>query len=113
MPFLDGAQNESRKYNYIYGIIAQAVQAVGNVQKRYGNKHHTLVTGSEVVKKFFDFLSHLLHFIRDISGKIVILVLFLLPFCNIRFNGKKLFLNDFDRFIRRYRLYGDGQHHTP
>ena len=83
------------------------------MRQRHQSQHHTLVAAHEVVHKLLRFAPHLLQVIGDIGGKIVALILPLLPAGNIRFHGHNALANIAHRFVHRHRDDVDGKHHVP
>ena len=95
-----------------FGIAVKLLFGVGGMHHREDRKHHPLVTGRQIIKELFAFLSLLFHIIGDDRRKVVILVLFSLPVGNIRFNPQKPVFNFSYGFICGNRNNIDGQHHV-
>ena len=74
-------------------------------------RNHSLISCNKVVEKFLALLLLLLHLIRNGSGKVVVLVLLLLPIRDVGFYGKELVLTLLDSLINGYWLCVDRQHH--
>ena len=53
------------------------------------SEHHSLITSSKVIKKFFHFFLLLFHIVRNCGRKVVIYILLSLPVGNIGFNTEK------------------------
>ena len=83
------------------------------MRQRHQSQHHTLVAAHEVVHKLLRFAPHLLQVIGNIGGKIVALILPLLPAGNIRFHGHNALANIAHCFVHRHRDNVNGKHHIP
>ena len=81
------------------------------MRQRHQSQHHTLVAAHEVVHEFLRFAPHLLQVIGNIGGKIVALILPLLPTGNIRFHGHNALANIAHCFVHRHRDNVNGKHH--
>ena len=82
------------------------------MRQRHQSQHHTLVAAHEVVHEFLRFAPHLLQVIGNIGGKIVVLILPLLPAGNIRFHGHNALANIAHCFVHRHRDNVNGKHHV-
>lgn len=102
------AEMSSNEFGGLYyeGDICQ-------VRQRHQSQHHALVAAHEVVHEFLRFAPHLLQVIGNIGGKIVALILPLLPAGNIRFHGHNALANIAHGFVHRHRDNVDGEHHVP
>lgn len=76
-----------------------------------GYEHHALVAVRKVVEVFGRFLSLLFERIRDNGGKVVILILLLLPLGNIALGAKEFPFDLFYSLLRRHGYDVDGEHH--
>ena len=83
------------------------------MRQRHQSQHHALVAAHEVVHEFLRFAPHLLQVIGNTGGKIVVLILPLLPAGNIRFHGHNALANIAHCFVHRHRDNVDGEHHVP
>ena len=95
-----------------FGVLVKLFKVICQVRQRHQSQHHTLVAAHEVVHKLLRFAPHLLQVIGDIGGKIVALILPLLPAGNIRFHGHNALANIAHRFVHRHGDNVDGEHHV-
>ena len=96
-----------------FGVLVKLFEVICQVRQRHQSQHHTLVAAHEVVHEFLRFAPHLLQVIGDIGGKIVVLILPLLPTGNIRFHGHNALANIAHCFVHRHRNNVNGKHHIP
>ena len=68
------------------GVAVKLFFGVGDVNQRNHGKHHSLISCRQIIQKFPELASLLLHIIRNDGRKILIGVLPPLPVGNIRFN---------------------------
>ena len=94
------------------GVLVKLFEVICQVRQRHQSQHHTLVAAHEVVHKLLRFAPHLLQVIGDIGGKIVVLILPLLPAGNIRFHGHNALANIAHCFVHRHRNNVNGKHHV-
>ena len=95
------------------GVLIELFKVICQVRQRHQSQHHTLVAAHEVGHKLLRFAPHLLQVIGDIGGKIVVLILPLLPAGNIRFHGHNALANIAHCFVHRHRNNINGKHHIP
>ena len=95
-----------------FGVLVKLFEVICQVRQRDECKHHALVAAHEVVHKLLRFAPHLLQVIGDIGGKIVVLILPLLPAGNIRFHGHNALANIAHCFVHRHGDNVDGEHHV-
>ena len=95
------------------GVLVKLFKVICQVRQRDKCQHHALIAAHEVVHEFLRFAPHLLQVIGDIGGKIVVLILPLLPAGNIRFHGHNALANIAHRFVHRHRDNVNGKHHVP
>ena len=95
------------------GVLIELFKVICQVRQRYQSQHHALVAAHEVVHKLLRFAPHLLQVIGNIGGKIVALILPLLPAGNIRFHGHNALANIAHCFVHRHRDNVNGKHHIP
>jgi len=95
-----------------FGVLVKLFEVICQVCQRHQSQHHALVAAHEVVHKLLCFAPHLLQVIGNIGGKIVVLILPLLPAGNIRFHGHNALANIAHRFVHRHRDNVDGKHHV-
>ena len=96
-----------------FGVLVKLFEVICQVRQRHQSQHHALVAAHEVVHKLLRFAPHLLQVIGDIGGKIVVLILPLLPAGNIRFHGHNALANIAHCFVHRHRNNVNGKHHIP
>ena len=95
------------------GVLIELFEVICQVRQRHQSQHHTLVAAHEVVHEFLRFAPHLLQVIGDIGGKIVVLVLPLLPAGNIRFHGHNPLANIAHCFVHGHGNNVNREHHVP
>ena len=93
--------------------MVELFEVICQVRQRHQSQHHALVAAHEVVHEFLRFAPHLLQVIGNIGGKIVALILPLLPAGNIRFHGHNAIANIAHCFVHRHRNNVNGKHHIP
>ena len=94
-------------------IIVELLFGICRMHHRQHSKHHSLVTGRQIVQKFLAFLSLLFQVIRNNGRKIVVLVLLPLPIRDIGFHTKQTVFHLPHGFICGNRDNVNGQHHIP
>ena len=94
-------------------IIVELLFGICRMHHRQHGKHHSLVTGRQIVQKFLAFLSLLFQVIRNNGRKIVVLVLLPLPIRDIGFHTKQTVFHLPHGFICGNRDNVNGQHHIP
>ena len=95
-----------------FRVAVQLLFGFSSMHQCQHRKHHSLVTGCQVVQKFLTFLALLLKIIRDNCGEVIILILFSLPVRDIGFDTKQSVFHFPHRFIRGNRDNINGQHHV-
>ena len=81
--------------------------------QRHHGEHHALVTLGEIVHILFSDFPHLLHLIGQISRKVVVGVLALLPAVGIGVHGHDDLIHHLDRLVHADGNNINGQHHVP
>ena len=94
------------------GILVKLSEVICQMRQRHQSQHHALVAAHEVVHEFLRFAPHLLQVIGDIGGKIVVLILPLLPAGNIRFHGHNALADVAHCFVHGHGDNVDGEHHV-
>lgn len=72
-----------------FGVIVKLLLGVRRVNHRQNGKHHSLVTGRQVVKELFHFLALLFNVVGKLGRKVVVGILPTLPVGRIGFNAKQ------------------------
>ena len=94
------------------GVLVELFKVICQMRQRHQSQHHALVAAHEVVHKFLRFAPHLLQVIGDIGGKIVALILPLLPAGNIRFHGHNALANIAHCFVHGHGNNVNREHHV-
>ena len=92
-------------------IIVELLFGICRMHHRQHGKHHSLVTGCQIVQKFLAFLSLLFQVIGNNGRKIVVLVLLPLPIRDIGFHTKQTVFHLPHGFICGNGDNVNGQHH--
>ena len=95
------------------GVLIELFKVICQMRQRDECQHHALVAAHEIIHKLLCFAPHLLQVIGNIGGKIVALILPLLPAGNIRFYGHNALANIAHCFVHRHRNNVNGKHHIP
>ena len=95
------------------GVLIELFKVICQMRQRDECQHHALVAAHEIIHKLLCFAPHLLQVIGNIGGKIVALILPLLPAGNIRFYGHNALANIAHCFVHRHRNNVNGKHHVP
>ena len=94
-------------------IIVELLFGICRMHHRQHGKHHSLVTGCQIIQKFLAFFSLLFQIIGDNGRKIVVLVLLPLPIRDIGFHTKQTVFHLPHGFICGNGDNINGQHHIP
>ena len=94
------------------GVLVKLFKVICQVRQRHQSQHHTLVAAHEVVHEFLRFAPHLLQVIGDIGGKIVALILPLLPAGNIRLHGHNALADVAHRLVHGHGNNVNREHHV-
>ena len=94
-------------------IIVELLFGICRMHHRQHGKHHSLVTGRQIVQKFLAFFSLLFQIIWDNGRKIVVLILLPLPIRDIGFHTKQTVFHLPHGFICGNGDNINGQHHIP
>ena len=94
-------------------IIVELLFGICRMHHRQHGKHHSLVTGRQIVQKFLAFLPLLFQVIGDNGRKIIVLVLLPLPIRDIGFHTKQTVFHLPHGFICGNGDNINGQHHIP
>ena len=95
------------------GIAVKLFFGVGADGQRDNGKHHSLVTGGEIVQKLLALLALQFHVIRHYRREVVIGVLAPLPVGDVGFHAQKPVFHFADCLIGGNRHNVDGEHHVP
>ncbi|MPN60980.1 hypothetical protein SDC9_208714 [bioreactor metagenome] len=93
------------------GIAVELFLCVGGDNHRNHRKHHTLVAGRQIIKKFLAFFALQFHVIRDNSREVVVLILLSLPVGYICLNTEQTVFNLPHCFIGGNRNNINAHHH--
>ena len=91
-------------------VIVKLLLGVRRVNHRQNGKHHSLVTGRQVVKELLHFLALLLNVVGKLGRKVVVGILPTLPVGRIGFNTKQTAFGFSHGFIRGYGDNINGHH---
>ena len=94
-------------------IIVELLFGICRMHHRQHGKHHSLVTGRQIVQKFLAFLSLLFKVIGNDRRKVVVLVLLSLPVRDIGFHAEQSVFHLTHGFICGNGDNVNGQHHIP
>ena len=94
------------------GVLVKLFEVVRQMRQRDKCQHHALVAAHEVVHEFLRFAPHLLQVIGDIGGKIVVLILPLLPAGDVRFHRHNALADVAHCFVHGHGDNVDGEHHV-
>ena len=83
------------------------------MHQRHHGEHHALVSLGEVGEKFLGLAPELFQVIGDRGGEVVLVVLALLPACDVRLNAQDAALNLLHGLVRGNRENVNGQHEAP
>ena len=91
-------------------VVVELFLGVRRVNHRQNGKHHSLVTGRQVVKELFHFLALLFNVVGKLGRKVVVGILPTLPVSRIGFNAKQTAFGFSHGFIRGYGDNINGHH---
>ena len=91
-------------------VIVKLLLGVRRVNHRQNGKHHSLVTGRQVVKELFHFLALLFNVVGKLGRKVVVGILPTLPVGRIGFNTEQTAFGFSHGFIRGYGDNINGHH---
>ena len=91
-------------------VIVKLLLGVRRVNHRQNGKHHSLVTGRQVVKELFHFLALLFNVVGELCGEVVVGILPTLPVSRIGFNTEQTTFGFPNGFIRGYGDNINGHH---
>ena len=91
-------------------VIVKLLLGVRRVNHRQNGKHHSLVTGRQVVKELLHFLALLFNVVGKLGRKVVVGILPTLPVSRIGFNTKQTAFGFPNGFIRGYGDNINGHH---
>ena len=93
-----------------FGVIIELFLRVGGMNHRQDSKHHSLVTGGQVIKELLHFLALLFNVVRKLRRKVVVGVLPALPVGCVGFHAQQTTLRFSYSFVRRYGNNINGHH---
>ena len=93
-----------------FGVVIELLLSVRRVNHRQNSKHHSLVTGRQVVKELFHFLALLFNVVGKLGRKVVVGILPTLPVGRIGFNAEQTAFGFSHGFIRGYGDNINGHH---
>ena len=94
-----------------FGIIVKLLFGICGMHHRQHGKHHSLVTGRQIVQKFLAFLSLLFKVIGNDRRKVVVLVLLSLPVRDIGFHAEQSVFHLTHGFVRGNGYNINREHH--
>ena len=91
-------------------VIVKLLLGVRRVNHRQNGKHHSLVTGRQVVKELFHFLALLFNVVGKLGRKVVVGILPTLPVGRIGFNAEQAAFSFPHGFVRGHGDNINGHH---
>ena len=94
-----------------FGVIVKLFLCFSRMHHCQNRKHHSLVTGCQIVQELLAFFALLFKVVRNDRRKIVVLILFTLPIRDIGFHAEQSVFHFTHGFVCGYGDNVNGHHH--